>query len=509
MSYSNRSMRNDDRREEKPPHSRIFVVCTKQTREEDLRIPFEQYGTIQDIYIPRDRNTGETKGVAYIKYNKTSSAAAAIQGMHLKTLRNENKPLRVMVAANRNDGNNSNEERFKRLFIKVNKDATESEVMNHFSQFGDIDYVQLQKDNLTNTCKGFAYVHFKFFYDAAKAYEECDRKYKPMFATPKDELKRSRNSLEMDNFHSSNSSISGRDNYLERYYVPRDNIKSESMIALIPSKPQHFNTINVKCYPQIPQKHIEQLFNIIPGMKKCQYSLDIPNGVSKALISYDDERAAAFAVERLNNYEFPSGEILTVRPENNPLTSAATELSNIVNNFKNAIDAGTPDLTQLADAIAQASTLIKVATTCRPERSESHEQDVNYCNIQLPPPQPLANINSKVAQRCFIVCKPQPPSSSVLRDVFSRFGDLIHVSTFPNKIFGFAKYASIKAAQEAIKTLNGAVVCGVKLKVLEADERPTRSEEEPKPNTDEGQSDNTDNDIDRKRMRLIDSSDLS
>ncbi|XP_068628779.1 RNA-binding protein 45 [Battus philenor] len=497
MNYSNQNIRNEERKEEKPPHSRIFVVCSKQTREEDLRPPFEQFGIIEDIFIPRDRNTGESKGVAYIKYSKTSAAAMAIQEMHHKTLKNDTKPLKVMVAINRNDSHSSSEDRYTRLFIKVHKEARENEIRDHFVAFGPVESVRLQKDKLTEANKGFAYVQYGKFLDAAKAFEECDRKYRPMFAIPKEELKRSRNSLETDSFHSSNHSIFCRDS--DRFHV------KDELNGMIVSKPQGFTRVTVKCYPQVPQRFIEQLFNIVPGMKQCQYSLDTYQGISKAVITYEDEKAAAFAVERLNNYEFPSGETLTVRPDKNPLNKAATELSNIVNNFKSAIDAGNPDLMQLADAFAQASTLIKVAT-CRPEAHVDQEEDLGYCNIPLPPPKPLAKSNSRVLQRCFIVCKPQPPPISALKDVFCRFGDLIHVSTFPNKIFGFAKYASIKSAQDAIKILNGAIVCGVRLKVMEADERPPRSDDENKLNDDE-QVDNADSNVDRKRMRLVDSLD--
>lgn len=504
MSYWNQSMRNDNRNDDKPPFSRVFVVCSKQTREEDLRSPFEQFGTIEDIYIPRDRNSGESKGVAYIKYTKTSYAAVAIQEMHLKTLENDNKPLKVMVAANKNDCNSGSEDRYKRLFIKVHKDATENEIRQDFLEFGPVESVRLQRDKFTEACKGFAYVQYNKFLDAAKAYEECDRKYRPMFATPKDELKRSRNSLEADSFHSSNPNISGRENFTEHHSMTRD-VKKEHIISLLPSKSQDFNSISVKCYPQLPQRYLEQLFNIIPGMKQFQYTADTYGSTCKVLITYESERAAAFAVEKLNHYEFPSGEVLTVKPDKNPLNKAATELSNIVNNFKNAIDAGTPDLMQLADAIAQASTLIKVATNSRPNDTEQ-EQDMGFCSVQLPPPQPLADSNSMVAKRCFIVCKPQPPPSVALKDVFSRFGDLIHVSTFPNKIFGFAKYATAKSAQKAIKTLNEAIVCGVRLKVMEADEKPERPKKaDEKKHSENLQNDEEDSDIDRKRMRLVDS----
>lgn len=59
----------------------------------------------------------------------------------------------------------------------------------------------------------------------------------------------------------------------------------------------------------------------------------------------------------------------------------------------------------------------------------------------------------------------------VLVNVFSRFVGLIEVYMLPNKNCGYVKYSSEASAALAIKTLHGAEVCGVKLKVMEADER--------------------------------------
>lgn len=94
----------------------------------------------------------------------------------------------------------------------------------------------------------------------------------------------------------------------------------------------------------------------------------------------------------------------------------------------------------------------------------------SLCNVKLPEPKPLANIDEETAARfehkqiiflctgffacrCFIVCTPQPPPAGVLRDVFSRFGDLIDVYMLANRNCGYAKYASKKAAEDAIKVV--------------------------------------------------------
>lgn len=49
--------KNDD-----PPNSRLFVICHKSLEEDDLRKAFEKFGKIEDIWVVKDRNTGENKG---------------------------------------------------------------------------------------------------------------------------------------------------------------------------------------------------------------------------------------------------------------------------------------------------------------------------------------------------------------------------------------------------------------------------------------------------------------
>lgn len=489
--------RNDERKEDKPPYSRVFVVCTKDLREDDLRKSFEQYGEVEDIYMPKDRNTGESRGVAYVKYSKTSSAAAAIKELHLTAIQGSSKPIKVMVAISKSAKNEPPIEKCNRLFIKISKQTTETEVKQDFSQYAEVELVHILKDKATNDKKGLAYVHFRSFLDAAKAFEQCDKKYKPVFATPKQDLKRGRDIGEVvnhdmwpTNWDFSNS----------RSGNTRDECAAgEAVKSLMRVSPQKYNSVCATCTPTVPQTYLESLFNIVPGMVKSQYTVDTYGGCCTLLATYEDEKVASYVVERMNNFEFPSGEIVHVKPDN-PLTKAANDLTAIVNNFKNAVDAGSPDLIHLADVIAQASSLIKAATSVKNEGSS--EVDRNYCSVRLPPPQPMASSTSKVVRRCFIVCKPHPPPATVLKDIFRRFGDLIDVSTIANKTFGFVKYASARAAQEAIMTLHGQTVCGVQLKVMEADDKPSRDGE--KSMDIDMEHVETDRDVDGKRIRLND-----
>jgi len=78
-----------------PPFSRAFVVCSKNNTEEEIRACFAPYGFIEDIWMVKDRMTKENKGICYVKYDKASSAALAIENLDGKVLGADQKPIKV------------------------------------------------------------------------------------------------------------------------------------------------------------------------------------------------------------------------------------------------------------------------------------------------------------------------------------------------------------------------------------------------------------------------------
>ncbi|KDD75536.1 hypothetical protein H632_c632p0, partial [Helicosporidium sp. ATCC 50920] len=76
-----------------PPNSRLFVVAGRNTSADFLRSVFEQYGVVSFVKYLRE------KGVAYVKYDRASSAAMAIEDLHEVTLNEGRGPrLKVMLA---------------------------------------------------------------------------------------------------------------------------------------------------------------------------------------------------------------------------------------------------------------------------------------------------------------------------------------------------------------------------------------------------------------------------
>merc|ERR1711937_654272 len=52
-----------------------------RTATETLRRKFERYGEIGDAYVPRDRNTGDSRGFGFVRFFDKRDAADAVKGM--------------------------------------------------------------------------------------------------------------------------------------------------------------------------------------------------------------------------------------------------------------------------------------------------------------------------------------------------------------------------------------------------------------------------------------------
>ncbi|XP_041973758.1 RNA-binding protein 45-like [Aricia agestis] len=456
-----RNSRYDDRNEDIPMYSRLFIVCGRSVEEEDIKEAFTEFGEIEDVRIPRDRNTGERKGVAFVKFAKASQAAKALESLNHKCIGNCTRPIRVMVAANRSEiQGEDNNKLYRRIFIQVSRspnDETEKDLYDYFSQYGYVDDVLIQTDRNTGQRKGFAYIRFRKFSEAAVAIEECDKKYRAIFAQPQGN-QRVETPFE-NNINTLAASAS----------------QKTSLVSMMNVQPRGFTSVQFLCNPYLTHPYVEALFDIVPGMVQCQYFVDLVKNVGKGTVQYANPISAAYAVEKLNEFEYPPGHCVYVRPGGSRSeNSVQLNIPSTFKKLKNAItsnqNSGAPDLAKLSEAIAEASKLVQLATGGVPGDSLPDSNDLNYCSVTLPPTQPLADIDGKVEKRLFLVCKPQPPPLTVLRDVFCRFGNLINVYTLPNKTVGYARYASTQSADAAMKTLHGAEICGVRIKVLEADE---------------------------------------
>ncbi|KAL8231812.1 hypothetical protein R6Q57_001590 [Mikania cordata] len=68
---------NLQRRRSPPPSGLLVRNISLDSRPEDLRIPFERFGPVKDVYLPKNYYTGEPRGFGFVKFRNPEDAAEA------------------------------------------------------------------------------------------------------------------------------------------------------------------------------------------------------------------------------------------------------------------------------------------------------------------------------------------------------------------------------------------------------------------------------------------------
>jgi cold-inducible RNA-binding protein len=85
---------------EQAMNTRLYVGnLSFNTTADGVRTAFQQFGTVSDVHLVTDRETGRSRGFAFVTMGTTEEAAKAIEGMDGKTL--DGRPLRVNEAEQR------------------------------------------------------------------------------------------------------------------------------------------------------------------------------------------------------------------------------------------------------------------------------------------------------------------------------------------------------------------------------------------------------------------------
>lgn len=448
-----------------PPHSRLFIVCGRGTTEEELDPECRAFGNLQYCRIIRDKTTGESKGIAYVKYEKASSAALAIENLNGKKLLNDQPALKVMVADSKGShsskGSQSREPEDtpprSRLFVICSKEFSEEELADKFRVYGDIEYCKLIRDKQTHESKGYAYVKYHKSSHAAIAVEEVSLtvpegvKLKALIADPKGKGKGSRDDLpggSMGGYPPVQMPMSAYP------YPDMGPVPGYSMPPYAIPRQRLF----IVCHKTVTQDQLARLFSRYPGMEYCDLKKDKQTGESKgfAYINYSSPQAALMAKDQMDGFEFPPGSVLKVMFAE-PLGMKGGNSG-----------AGAPE---------QAS--LSAVTEIRDSFAQMMSYPPNMPNIPVgyppaahmqPPMSPSADAkassdrNYPEGSRLFIVLT-KPVPDYILQDVFSRFGALEYVHLQKDKNYGYAKYTTSAAAQYAMQFLNNTDIIGQKLKI--------------------------------------------
>lgn len=159
----------------------VFVQqLAARLRTKELIAFFEKVGPVKEAQIVKDRVSGRSKGVGYVEFKNEESVPAAIQLTGQKLLgipiiaqlteAEKNRQVRNPETT----GNNPNQIPFHRLYVgNIHFSITESDLQNVFEPFGELEFVQLQKEEQGRS-RGYGFVQFRDPNQAREALEKMN-----------------------------------------------------------------------------------------------------------------------------------------------------------------------------------------------------------------------------------------------------------------------------------------------------------------------------------------------
>ncbi|KAI9874038.1 MAG: hypothetical protein M1830_010264 [Pleopsidium flavum] len=160
----------------------VFVQqLAARLRTKELIAFFEKVGPVKEAQIVKDRVSGRSKGVGYVEFKQEESVPLAIQLTGQKLL--EIPIIAQLTEAEKNrqarnpegtTNNNPNQIPFHRLYVgNIHFSITESDLQNVFEPFGELEFVQLQKEEQGRS-RGYGFVQFRDPSQAREALEKMN-----------------------------------------------------------------------------------------------------------------------------------------------------------------------------------------------------------------------------------------------------------------------------------------------------------------------------------------------
>ncbi|XP_048724414.1 RNA-binding protein 45 isoform X3 [Caretta caretta] len=448
---------------DEPPNSRVFLVLGKDTGEALIRERFAPFGEIQDIWLVRDKRTHESRGIAFVKFARSSQACRAMEEMHGRSLAPDTKPIKVFIAQSRASGSHRDveDEELTRIFVMIPKSYTEEDLRNKFKVYGDIEYCSIIKKKTTGESKGLGYVRYLKPSQAALAIEECDRSYRAILAEPKSKPSESSEREYYGSSSSMRQEPMGHDPGPRGSVFPFEGQPEFGSFEKSQTRVRESVSKRLSVVSRLPfiQEQLFFLFDLVPGLEYCDVQRDPHTNHGHAVIQYTTAASAIYAKYKLHGFEYPPGNRLGV-----------TFLEDGSDGLDHIRKMATQLVTSQVSSMVSHNNLVGQQYTSSPYSGSSSSQlSQPQTDAVLPSRKKKVPPETSVKERLFIVFYPHPLPVNVLEDVFCRFGHLIEVYLVTGKNVGYAKFADRTSASDAITSLHGKIVNGVRLKVMLAD----------------------------------------
>uniref|UniRef100_A0A8C5JY72 RNA binding motif protein 45 n=1 Tax=Jaculus jaculus TaxID=51337 RepID=A0A8C5JY72_JACJA len=390
---------------DEPPNSRIFLVISKYTPESVLRERFSPFGEIQDIWVVRDKHTKESKGIAFVKFARSSQACRAMEEMHGQCLGpNDTKPIKVFIAQSRSSGSHRDveDEELTRIFVMIPKSYTEDDLRDKFKVYGDIEYCSIIKNKVTGESKGLGYVRYLKPSQAAQAIENCDRSFRAILAEPKNKAPEA---SEQDYYSNMRQESLGHEPRVNIF--PFEQPSEFSSFDKNENRSQEAISKRLSVVSRVPftEEQLFSIFDIIPGLEYCEVQRDPYSNYGQGVVQYFNVASAIYAKYKLHGFQYPPGNRIGV---------------SFIDDGSNATDLLRKMATQMV--AAQLASMVW--------NNPSQQQFLQFggssgsqlpqiqTDVILPSCKKKAPPETPVKERLFIVFNPHPLPLDVLEDIF-------------------------------------------------------------------------------------------
>ncbi|XP_053321370.1 heterogeneous nuclear ribonucleoprotein A0 [Spea bombifrons] len=139
-----------------------------QTTEDGLREHFETYGQLTDCVVVVNPQTKRSRCFGFVTYSTAEEADAAmaasphvVDGSNVELKRAVSREDSVKPGAHA---------KVKKLFVGgIKEDVEETDLLQHFSQFGHVEKVEIITDKMSGKKRGFGFIYFNNHDAADKA----------------------------------------------------------------------------------------------------------------------------------------------------------------------------------------------------------------------------------------------------------------------------------------------------------------------------------------------------
>jgi len=139
------------------------VNISYDTQNWQLRELFSTYGTVLRVFMPQDRSTGKSKGIAFVTLSTVEELEAAIADLNESEV--DGRTMYVDKAKPKGSANASPKgrrgepkENETKLYIgNLSYETTTEDLTEYFSQFGEVADVYIPLDRETGSSRGFGF----------------------------------------------------------------------------------------------------------------------------------------------------------------------------------------------------------------------------------------------------------------------------------------------------------------------------------------------------------------